>query len=105
MAIFKDRYDFEPNPEVRTFTPDLDGLIAFLETQNGVTEYEWYSVTDCLFCRFAAERGEARSTYLVNPGVQKIGGIGAYHAIGSVLPWTYAAALTRARALRDRVSA
>lgn len=37
-----------------TFTPDMRGLIAWLETQPGRTTYPWQSYEDCLLCRFAS---------------------------------------------------
>jgi len=37
----------------KPFTPDVAGLIAWLETQDGATEYDYIDGSDCLLCRFA----------------------------------------------------
>lgn len=43
-----------PEPVERVFTPDLKGLVAWLETQDGAAEYDYMSSKDCLLCRFAS---------------------------------------------------
>lgn len=109
MALLKDRYGFEPSPEVRTFTPDLQGLIGWLETQDGATEYNWHCIYNCVVGRFAAAMGKKPCRVWNDESYVELdkvcGGLAAYHQIGACYPWIYAAALTRARALRDRVSA
>jgi hypothetical protein len=55
----KDRFGIPENE----FTPDLNGLIAWLETQDGATEYSFWSLDDCLICRFVkATTNWARGT-------------------------------------------
>jgi len=103
--------DLTPLADVkpRTFTPDLDGLIAWLSEQDGTTEYDDWSISDCLVCRFAsAVRGiphdpskrsfiEARE-FLGIPFASgaSIFERAAYHQTNK----TYAAALARAISLR-----
>ncbi len=47
----------------KTFTPDLRGLVAWLETQNPATEYDFDDTHDCLLCRFSKENGYWRGEY------------------------------------------
>lgn len=89
---------------LHTFTPDLRGLIAWLETQPGKTSYPWQSYDDCLLCRFASALNGSTCIW---GGVQRILGIDAtcdnmpltIAAYGHNYkgPKTYAAALKRAR--------
>ena len=38
-------------------TFSVEGLVAWLETQDGATEYEYGSGHDCLLCRYFRARG------------------------------------------------
>jgi len=74
----------------------LDSLIAWLEKQPAETAYDWYDIEGCLSC-----------AYLRAQGVRDPSGDGLlsrvfsnheqYHAVGRPMPWTFGAALTRAR--------
>lgn len=88
-----------PTPDAaRPLTPDLDGLVWFLESQNGATTYDWYNTHNCVCCHFYQSLGfkspwnNPLTTYAeLFPSVE------VYRAIGGTLPWTYAAVLERIR--------
>lgn len=80
--------------EKKTFTPDLKGLIAWLETQDGATTYEYWDGHDCLLCRF----GKLLTGHI---GIAE-NGIFHLDAVSFATPWTYSAALSRARAELSR---
>lgn len=53
MAYSKDKLFTLPLCEgEQRFSADLKGLIAWLETQDGVTEYNQVDNFDCVLCRF-----------------------------------------------------
>jgi hypothetical protein len=84
-------------------TPDIHGLIAWLEKQDGESEYPAESTTDCLICRFASaalgHRAEWREAYTSLPTAEYL----SRAAYGHI--WVgqnnYADALRRARLMRD----
>ena len=87
-------------------TPDevLRGLVAWLEGQPGGTEYSWVNPSDCLFCRYSQSLGNKvcgySSLYRLVPGGIENPHLGRIeHDVAQPKPWTYAAALDRARAL------
>lgn len=52
-----DRQKFSELLDAPVSRPDpksIQGLIAWLETQDGTTAYDMWSVSDCLICRFAS---------------------------------------------------
>jgi hypothetical protein len=51
-----------PEGEVE-FTPDLDGLIKWLERQEPGTTYNKLSTDDCLLCRFISAVDGARADW------------------------------------------
>ena len=93
--------DYEvKKPDV--FSPQ--GLIAWLEMQPATREYDWWDMGDCLVCHYLAEALGTDEPWHVAAEAGKsyedvLGSRWAYHAVGSALPWTYGAALDRARAL------
>lgn len=101
--------DLTPLADVkpRTFTPDLDGLIAWLRTQDGATEYDHMSIHDCLLCRFASvilqRRSNFREAYdLFNLRLSAKKRLDdAAYGYGTNGGNNYAAALSRAISLRD----
>lgn len=99
-------YDKRWDKPVKADTFSVAGLIAWLETQSPEQEYNWSDIDGCVLCNYLrAVTGVSRpaGTYWVN----KTGGLGrntlgpdwGYWEICQTLPWTYGAALTRARAL------
>lgn len=87
------------------FTPDLHGLIAWLEGENPETTYNWYDCEgDCLIGHFATATnlnfGVVENTLRqIKPN--KIGP-SAYGLIGFKGSWTYGDALQRAKELAAR---
>lgn len=88
----------------------LAGLIAWLETQDPATEYEYSSCDTCLLANFFIAMGEARDTrdVIITPGGHLFGN-GTSKQYPRVMdkvaaggPRNYGAALTRARALVGR---
>ncbi len=88
-----DSKDFvETKPDVFS----LEGLIAWLETQDPATTYCWVDGGHCLLAQYAKAVG---STYLkVTVGLNG-GRHGEPDGIAILRPWTYGAALERARKL------
>ncbi len=78
----------------------VHGLIAWLETQDPETEYNWRKTGDCLGSRYLKARGVQdlgagyRALSSVDVG-NEIRGLGSL--IFLERPWTYGAALARAK--------
>ena len=98
---------FDGNPEQFT-KPDvfsLDSLIAWLRTQPGETFYDWHS-NDCLLCRYliaqGVEPGRPANTYSWSYSRMAV----ATKSLAAAFygKTTYAAALSRALALRDKLN-
>lgn len=87
-------------PETKPDVFSLAGLIAWLETQPGETKYNWYRIRECLFCQYLDAVGVPRQ-YGIHPDMENIvgGSVEVYHQVGSSWPWTFGAALDRARKL------
>jgi hypothetical protein len=94
--MFKE--DFNSPAKVATepkFTPDLMGLIAWLETQDGATTYDWHNcVGGCLLGMFATALGVESGFYcrVLELDIHRL------QVIAMIEPHTYSAALSRARA-------
>jgi hypothetical protein len=85
---------------------NLQGLIAWLETQDPETKYNWSDVDSCLIARFlVASTGSRRGSGDYN---NVCGGVGNYHFIGcnnhghptggkEHADWTFGEALARAK--------
>lgn len=96
---------FPPNKvEVKPYTRDIDGLIAWLETQPHDRAYDWYNICGCLVRAFLVEgcgaamrpSGSAEASYDgVFPSVE------VYHEIGRKGEWTMGKALSRALSYRN----
>lgn len=94
---------------VRATTPDplsLDGLIAWLETMPADGEYDWANIRGCLGFQYLTAVGLPVDCC---SGDYWIDAHGRDHAlpwlpdIAGLVPWTFGAALQRARALRESV--
>src|SRR5258707_333877 len=76
----------------------LAALVAWLETQPADVVYPWLNTNDCLACRYLrairGPQGEKTARYR-----DVFGGCDNYHAIAAATPWTYGAALKRARSM------
>lgn len=82
--------------EAVRFTPDLRGLIAWLETQDAATVYDEADYRDCILCRFfsvVAGKPQTFSQVYRRPNYEQFGPI---HFEG-VAVHTYAEAAARAR--------
>lgn len=94
-------YKDKPVSEPRTFTPDLAGLIAWLETQDGATEYDSSNPFDCLFARFHKAIGWRAVTGILAPAPQEETCLcWMYQSANEIAyrhPQTYAAAAERAK--------
>ena len=103
MSYLREKLPQTDVAPVETFTPDLKGLVKWLETQDPATEYNYHEYCDCLAARFAIAVGHD-----VNDQLSLIG-FKNYYVICANDPaptpetypkpgeWTYGAALTRAR--------
>lgn len=88
----------------------LESLISWLEKQPAGKTYAWYSVYGCLVCQFYQAHGIAApwgnlATGYDRPFDRGLGKTDAhlrYHAVGHPKPWTFGAALSRARAAQAR---
>jgi hypothetical protein len=78
----------------------LAGLIAWLETQDPKTEYEWFGCTPCLVEQYAAACGFSRDDlYCVKDerGFNAYDRIACDSGLAVAKPHTFGAALDRAR--------
>jgi hypothetical protein len=74
----------------------LAGLVAWLERQSPETEYDFRNSSTCLLAQYLI--AVAGQTYPGEFNYSKVcGGIAPYHTVASRGPWTYGAALKRAR--------
>ncbi len=78
----------------------VSGLIAWLETQDPETEYNWADCRDCLGLRYLKARGvsEPERAYVALSKVAA-GNDDMGLTISIKRPWTYGAALARAKEL------
>lgn len=114
MSREPDSWEFFDRPEPLVKWPlNLGGLIAWLETQDPETKYNWNSIHTCLVARFmfastgkdCRDRGNWGVTY-----EQVCGGTGNYHFIGcngksewrDHPDWTFGRALERAKEVQQR---
>jgi hypothetical protein len=76
----------------------LEGLIAWLETMPADGVYYWPGNRECLACRYLQSLGhEAPWGDFAYASI--FGGVSNYRQVAASLPWTFGAALSRARAL------
>lgn len=89
------KQDTEAKPDVFS----LEGLIAWLERQPQETSYDFSEASTCLLTRWHSEFGSG----LEESGLSYTSGIcvlsGWASEVAAISPWTYGAALSRARAL------
>ncbi len=91
---------YDPKWEKSAAVPSLTGLIAWLEVQKPDVKYDWPACSDCLvahYIRATTGSDNPAGDYMFHHVIGK-----HYEGIASPLPWTYGAALNRARALVDR---
>ena len=93
--------------DVKTKDPfTLDNLIAWLETKDPTMEYSFYFPDSCLVGQWA-RTVDASAFNIVTEGsyVYKVNeerrNLFSFHPIVCPKPWTFGAALERAKALRD----
>jgi len=100
---------YDPNwdkTETKPFQPEdlsLAGLIAWLETQDPDTTYEFGDIFDCLLCRYARAIGADVSSagsdsVVLNPNFNRHPVTPEGSHVASGFPCTYGAALKRAKA-------
>ncbi len=100
---------FDGKPEAFETKPDafsIEGLIAWLETQNPSAEYNYADTGNCLYCQYLRSRGVDVAhlggfTYVDSKGKIHSLGIFADLVIEAETPWTFGAALVRAKALGE----
>ena len=84
-------------------TPSIEGLIVWLETQDPATTYDWRRVGGCLICAYYNALGINNFSSVSRPLYGDMFGEREdrkrYYAVAERLPWTYGAALERARAI------
>lgn len=91
-------YDPKWEQQTEVNPHSVAGIIAWLETQPADKEYAWYDTRACLACRYLEALG-----YKAPWGSFKytgaFGNSDNYFEIAGQKPWTYGAALGRARKL------
>lgn len=100
--------------EQETDVFSLPSLIAWLEKQPGEMRYNWHSCNACLFYAYLVAHQKTGKTPWsefgdrIKPGMDLfasvVSSIKTYWAIAAVQPFTYGAALLRARAALSRAS-
>lgn len=94
---------YDPKWEIKTKADpfSLEGFIGWLEKQPRDGAYHWYNIGDCVACKYLQAQGFSEPWTIPYPSV--FGGIETYQAVGRPMPWTFGAALSRARkALAER---
>lgn len=87
---------FDSTPTTKPDVFSLEGLAAWLETEDGATEYDyWNAEGKCLIGRYL----HSCNVFDFSAGYLKFANPDARVQIAGARPWTYAAALRRARAL------
>ena len=94
---------YDPKWKKPTDIFSLESLIAWLEQQPSNTSYNWYEPRSCLVCMYLQDAtGESEPWYLPNHESKKYSDVFPTHdlylKVGGTLPWTFGAALNRARA-------
>lgn len=90
--------------------PSLADMIAWLEMQPPEREYAWFDIEGCLVCAYFRARKVPSTAYKkqgvgwtlyreIFPGKNEAEQLASYHRVGSTWPWTFGAALDRARVL------
>jgi hypothetical protein len=82
---------YDPKWEKKVDPLSLDGVIAWLETQDPATEYDWSSTLNCLLCRYLKSQGWNLLAYVSMATLTQ--------SKAMERPWTYGAALERFRKL------
>ena len=95
-----------------TEKPDLSvrGLMQWLETQDGATEYDWLDCYGCLAHKYLVALGlrgrtsqqQENPKYLPMLLSSAFGEYNAYVVIGCADPWTFSAALLRCKEYLER---
>lgn len=99
--MYKEDFNLPAKIAERTFTPDLDGLIAWLETREPNGRYDYMDCAGgCLIDQFLDQFLGRRTTYADYTAFGRASRIET--AIAVQMPWTYGAALERARTLREQ---
>jgi hypothetical protein len=79
--------------------PKLADLIAWLETEDPSTKYDWADpYYNCLCARFLRSRGIDEPVAYAYEYAEIFGDGATYLRVGMKRPWTYGAALQRAKA-------
>lgn len=102
--MYKEDFNLPAKVSERTFSPDLDGLIAFCAANPPEVEYCWAS-GECLLGQFGLACGLAKNealSYLALANDHREMWRCMEDAVAWPRPSTYAAALDRARALREQ---
>lgn len=73
------------------YAPTTDGLISWLKCCDPKATYNWWDVHNCLLCQFAVACGYTADDWIH---------FHHFFGIGCLQPWTYGAALKRARELK-----
>jgi hypothetical protein len=93
---------FDPSCKPEVERPCLAGFIAYAEREPTDREYDWFSAAHCvvgeyLIARFGKLREKENGNRI--PFADACDGAENYRMIGQTKPWTYGAALQRAKAL------
>ena len=83
-----------------TYTLDLPSLIAWLETQPPETEYDWENCQECLVGKFVTAITGNRLPASVIRYSTLFPSCDAYGFVGATGPWTFGAALARAKQIQ-----
>lgn len=100
--LYDPKWEKQSETKADPFT--LVAVIAWLEKQPPDKSYDWMAVHGCLACQYFQSLGHdapwGNSHAIVDGGYRTpFGGSKNYHAIAGAVPWTFGAALERARKL------
>ena len=89
-------YDPKWDQQTRAAPRSLESLIAWLEQKDPEAKYDYCKMQSCMVAQWLIDSGEERYQLLSREVAQLFGGRGDY--IVHMEPWTFGAALQRARA-------
>lgn len=77
----------------------LEGFIAWLETQRGDIGYDWMDINHCVTCQYLRSRGisDVHGSDSTIGMHQVFPNLHIYHEVCATEPWTFEAALHRAK--------
>lgn len=102
-------YDKRWDKKITADPFSLEALIAWLEMRPADEVYPFFDIYGCVMCQFRQAQGQAtpwltRGAYTgpFDRGLGEADTVNRYHAVAGTAPFTFGAALSRARAILSK---